>query len=239
MGRDSVYWTLYWILLSVGVLATSVFLYLRVKHGGISALYAKAVASLCFISTAFAATNANRDHLVFGSWMAFGLVLSMVGDIWLDLKWIYLQDKDSYLYSGFISFLLGHICFCAALLKGFDKWTAPVIAFVVVLALVIAAGNLLLEKPMKMHYGKFKLILFLYSFMLSLTMIGAITAAILSGFSRVWVLMAIGGVLFTLSDVVLSGMFFGENKNTKPNIFVNHTLYYAAQFVMAATILCI
>ena len=51
--------------------------------------------------------------------------------------------------------------------------------------------------------------------------------------------MAVGGVLFTLSDAVLSGMYFAENKNTKFNIFLNHILYYAAQFTMAATILCI
>ena len=50
--------------------------------------------------------------------------------------------------------------------------------------------------------------------------------------------MAVGGVLFTLSDAVLSGMYFAE-KNTKFNIFLNHILYYAAQFTMAATILCI
>ena len=86
-------WTLYWVLLAIGIVMTGIFLFLRVKKGGISALYAKAAASLCFISTAFAATSANRDNIQFGLWVAFGLILGMVGDIWLDLKWIYLQDK--------------------------------------------------------------------------------------------------------------------------------------------------
>ena len=99
---------MYWALLIVGILATAVFLVLRVQRGGIAALYAKAVASLCFIATAIAATNENRLFLDFGSWMTFGLVFGLLGDVWLDLKWIYLQDKDSYLYSGFIFFLLGH-----------------------------------------------------------------------------------------------------------------------------------
>ena len=112
-------WTLYWVLLAIGIVMTGIFLFLRVKKGGISALYAKAAASLCFISTAFAATSANRDNIQFGLWVAFGLILGMVGDIWLDLKWIYLQDKDSYLYSGFISFLLGHICFNVAIYKSY------------------------------------------------------------------------------------------------------------------------
>lgn len=232
------YWTLYWIMLSVGIAATGVFLFLRVKKGGIAALYAKAVASLCFISTAFAATNANRDFLTFGSWMSFGLVLGMLGDVWLDLKWIYLQDKDSYLYSGFISFLLGHICFNVALYMSYD-WTPLTLGISIAAAIIISLGNLLMGKPLKMNYGKFKLILFLYTAVLAMTMVSSIIAAIATGFQKVWVVMAIGGILFTLSDAILSGMFFGENKNTKPNIFANHFLYYAAQFCMAATILCI
>ncbi len=83
-------WTLYWVLLAIGIVMTGIFLFLRVKKGGISALYAKAAASLCFISTAFAATSANRDNIQFGLWVAFGLILGMVGDIWLDLKWIHI-----------------------------------------------------------------------------------------------------------------------------------------------------
>lgn len=105
---------MYWALLVIGILAIVVFLVLRVKRGGIAALYAKAVASLCFIATAVAATNENRSFLGFGSFMTIGLVCGLLGDVWLDLKWIYLQDKDSYLYSGFIFFLLGHICFITA-----------------------------------------------------------------------------------------------------------------------------
>ena len=41
-------WTLYWVLLAIGIVMTGIFLFLRVKKGGISALYAKAAASLCF-----------------------------------------------------------------------------------------------------------------------------------------------------------------------------------------------
>lgn len=232
------YWTLYWIMLAVGVVATGTFLYLRIKKGGIIALYAKAVASLCFISTAFAATNANHDFLAFGSWMSFGLVLGMLGDVWLDLKWIYLQDKDSYLYSGFISFLLGHICFNVAIYMSYD-WTPLTLGISVAAAIIISVGNLVMGKPMKMNFGKFKLILFLYTSVLAMTMVSSIIAAVVTGFEEVWVVMAVGSILFTLSDAVLSGMYFAEGKNTKVNIAINHTCYYAAQFCMAATILCI
>lgn len=226
----------YWALLIIGVLATVIFLVLRVKRGGIAALYAKAVASLCFIATAIAATNENRLFLNFGSLMIFGLVFGLLGDVWLDLKWIYLQDKDSYLYSGFIFFLLGHVCFVtAAFMVG--PYTVPSVIAAAAAALVIALIALLLEKPLKMHYGKFKWIVFLYSFALALTMTMAITLAVVTDFERIWVVMSVGGILFLLSDLVLSGMYFGEGKNTSFNVILNHTLYYAAQFIMAATVL--
>lgn len=228
---------MYWALLGIGVLATVCFLVLRVRRGGIAALYAKAVASLCFIATAVAATNENRIFLGFGSWMTFGLICGLLGDVWLDLKWIYLQDKDSYLYSGFIFFLIGHVSFILAIFNA-SPYTLWTVILSVVAALVIAVVAILLEKPLKMKYGKFKWIVFLYSFALSLTMTSAMATAIVTGFQKMWVVMSIGGLLFLLSDLVLSGMYFSEGKNTKVNIVLNHTLYYAAQFTMAATILC-
>ena len=227
---------MYWALLIVGILATAVFLVLRVQRGGIAALYAKAVASLCFIATAIAATNENRLFLDFGSWMTFGLVFGLLGDVWLDLKWIYLQDKDSYLYSGFIFFLLGHVCFVTAVFK-VGPYTPASLIVAFAAALVIAFVAILLEKPLKMHYGKFKWIVFLYSFMLALTMTMAMTLAVITGFEKMWTVMSVGGLLFLLSDLVLSGMYFGEGKNTSFNVILNHTLYYAAQFIMAATVL--
>ena len=227
---------MYWALLVIGILAIVVFLVLRVKRGGIAALYAKAVASLCFIATAVAATNENRSFLGFGSFMTIGLVCGLLGDVWLDLKWIYLQDKDSYLYSGFIFFLLGHICFITAVFNA-SPYTPLSAVIAAAAALVIAVIAILLEKPLKMRYGKSKWIVFLYSLTLSMTMTMAMVTAVITHFQTMWVVMSVGGLLFLLSDLVLSGMYFGEGKNTKFNVVLNHSLYYAAQFIMAATVL--
>ncbi len=231
--------TFYYVLLAIGITATIVFLVLRVKKGGIAALYAKAIASCCFIATALAAMNRNRVFLEFGTLILAGLILGMLGDIWLDLKWIYLQDKNSYLYAGFISFLLGHLCFITAIFRS-APWNSFSIIMSIVLALVIGVIAILMEKPLKMKYGKFKLIVFLYSCTLALTMTASMMTAYITKFKlTAWIVMSVGALLFLLSDLVLSGMYFGENKNTKGNIILNHTLYYAAQFCMAATILFI
>ena len=138
--------TFYYVLLAIGITATIVFLVLRVKKGGIAALYAKAIASCCFIATALAAMNRNRVFLEFGTLILAGLILGMLGDIWLDLKWIYLQDKNSYLYAGFISFLLGHLCFITAIFRS-APWNSFSIIMSIVLALVIGLIAILMEKP--------------------------------------------------------------------------------------------
>lgn len=218
-----------------GMLATLVFLIVRVKKGGMPGLYTKSIASLCFIATALAATNHNKTFIGFASLIILGLVLGMLGDIWLDLKWIQLEKKDTYLYSGFISFLIGHLFYIGAIYKH-SPWTLGSILIAVAGAIVIAVIATLMEKPLKMNYGKFRLILFLYSLVLAFTVTSSIVTAVITGGATVWMVMSIGSVLFILSDLVLSGIYFAEGKNTPLNVVVNHVLYYAAQFTVASTI---
>lgn len=218
-----------------GAIATLVFLIVRVKKGGMPGLFTKAIASFCFIATAIAAANKNSTFIGFASLIVLGLVMGMLGDIWLDLKWIHLEKKDSYLYAGFISFLIGHLFYISSVYL-YSPWSVKSIIIAAVGALVIATVATLMEKPMKMNYGKFKLILFLYSLVLSFTVTSSIVTAVITGGEKVWVVMSIGAVLFILSDLVLSGMYFGENKNTPVNVVINHSLYYIAQFFMASTI---
>lgn len=221
--------------IAAGLAATVIFLVVRVKKGGIPGLYTKSIASFCFIATALAATNKNSTFIGYASLMIFGLVMGMLGDIWLDLKWIQLENKDSYLYSGFISFLVGHLFYISAIYL-YSPWTAPSFAAAVIGAVVIAVIATLMEKPLKMNYGKFKTILFLYSLVLAFTVTSSVVTAIITRGETVWVVMSVGAILFLLSDLVLSGIYFGEGKNTPVNVVVNHTLYYMAQFIMASTI---
>lgn len=218
-----------------GAIATVVFLIVRVKKGGMPGLYTKSIASFCFIATALAAANHNSTFIGFASLIILGLVMGMLGDIWLDLKWIYTENKDIYLYSGFISFLIGHLFYISAIYF-YAPWTRYSILAAVVGAVVLASAAALMEKPMKMDYGRFRAILFIYSLVLSFTVTSSVATAVITGGEKVWVVMSIGSVLFILSDLVLSGIYFGKDKNTPANIVINHSLYYIAQFFMASTI---
>ena len=225
----------FWILLGLGFCAVLSFLVQRVKTGGLSGLFAKAVASVCFIAVAIAAVNRNPAKLGFGSFMIFGFVCGLLGDVWLDLKWVYEKDKDAFLFAGFLFFLLGHIAFISAEYT-LHAPTLKTIVFSLLGALLIAVIALIIEKPANMVYGRFKTIVFCYTFVLSLTMTTAIAFLFASQFQPVWITMSAGSLLFLLSDLVLSGMYFSTGKNTSFNIILNHGLYYAAQFTLACAI---
>ncbi|HNW27880.1 MAG TPA: hypothetical protein PKN50_05350 [Spirochaetota bacterium] len=99
---------IYRVTLALGIMATVFFLMIRVRRGGVPALIAKAVASLFFIATACAALAVNTGHLNYGLMIIVALVWGLLGDVWLDLKYVYAGDKDTYLFAGFYSFMAGH-----------------------------------------------------------------------------------------------------------------------------------
>ena len=68
-------------------------------------------------------------------------------------------------------------------------------------------------------------------------MFAAINGVLLCGVNKEFITLIAGSVLFTLSDLVLSSIYFKEGGNTKSNVIINHVLYYAAQFTFASTLL--
>ena len=66
----------------------------------------------------------------------------------------------------------------------------------------------------------------------------AFSLYVLSGFkSLTLLLMSIGGCLFATSDLILSGTYFGKGKERAVDIATNVATYYAAQFIIAFSIL--
>lgn len=226
---------MYWLALVSGIAATIVFLVVRVRKAGIPGVIIKSIASFFFIATACAALAANAGQYRYGVLIIIGLVLGLMGDIWLDLKGVYPGDADAYLYAGFYSFFTGHLFFITAIYLQYE-WSAVTLGISLAIALAGAALTIALEKILKMDYGKFKPTCFVYGFVLIMTTSSSIVAAYTTG-GAAWFAMSIGGVLFLASDLVLSGTYFGVGKNTPVYVILNHGLYYAAQFVIASSVL--
>lgn len=224
-------------VIAVGVLTTTAFLLVRVTKGGLPAMYLKAAASVCFIGTAFAAFSMNRENFGYGALMIMGLVFGLLGDIFLDLKYVYEKDKDIFLYSGFISFACGHTFFVTAIFREYESFSFKYLLIAVGVCLLIGGFVLLTEKPMKLNYGKFRVAATVYTVFVSMTLVVSVLGMILYGATPRFIVLTVGAAAFLLSDLVLSPIYFGKDKNTRFNVILNHVLYYFAQFALASTLL--
>ena len=234
---------LFFILLGLGVISCVVFNYLRVKEGAVKALLTKGLTSVIFVSCAAvaAAGNLASEKIMFAMFIIVGLVFGLMGDIWLDLKWMCPDDNDTYTFAGFGAFMIGHIVYLCGLFIYFADFSQPLYIVVpVVLAALMITVVIMLEKPLKLHYGKFKPISTVYGFILIIMTLLSGSLALMNGFDNMVLnFMFGGGVFFLISDLILSGTYFGEGKNRPVDIVVNHVSYYAAQYLIAASLLFI
>ena len=171
-----------------------------------------------------------------------GLLFGLLGDIWLDVKYCYPQDDDLFTKLGFSSFAVGHLFFIAAIILGTEggfsgKALLCACGVAVIVGLVVFFG----EKAMKLHYGSYKMISTLYGALLFFMTAFAIFSAVFANAgianNKHLLVMGIGGVFFAISDLILSGTYFGEGKNRPVDIVTNHVTYYIAQFVIAGALL--
>ncbi len=226
----------YYIVLAVGVVVSLVFCYQRRLGFSIKNLLFKSVSSLCYLLTAVFALIHNSSAYTYGSLIIMGGALGLVGDILLDLKGVYKQDEKVYLKGGFIFFLVGHIFYtCAVIYSLRIKWWLVLIS--VVVSAVIGYATVAMANVMKVHYGAYRRIVAVYVAFLAMTTVISIIAVFVSSFQKGYILMAVGSVLFLLSDAVLSNTFFGRGNDKPIHYFINHFLYYAGQYLIAASVM--
>ena len=105
----------------LGVVAVLAFLITCNKKRSVPGVFTKMVASIFFIVTAFFGVNhvisATADMAVikYGLMVIMGLVFGLLGDIYLDQKWVYPNDDEKYLYAGFAVFAIGHFFYVGAI----------------------------------------------------------------------------------------------------------------------------
>lgn len=228
----------YVFVLIVGAVFLIAFLKQRVKKATAKAAVTKAAVSVCFILSWLILSYKHMSMYAMG--IGGGLLFGLLGDIWLDLKFCYREDSDYYTNMGFLSFAIGHFFYIAAIVAGtvggFKPLSIlPAAGVAVLVGLVVYFG----EKVMGLKYGKYKIISTLYGALLFGMTAFALFSAIFSGFAANphLIVMTVGGVLFAISDLILSGTYFGTGKNRPVDIITNHVTYYAAQFVIAGSLL--
>ena len=239
---------LVFICLALCVLTTSLFLYFRVKKGGIAGLFSKTIASVCFILLAVVSSTTKTNTSYYGSvaisMFILGLVCGLIGDILLDQKVMYEFHSTQYLRAGMISFSVAHVFNIVGLLSLANTQVEILKSNLLELGLVVLGALIatvityfFATKVQKLNFEKNTWFVNCYTFILMLTTILSIYLCFVLGLDF-WqmIMLAVGLVFFLASDLVLSIQYFGGKQDNKTLIVVNHTLYYLAQIIIAFTI---
>ncbi len=225
--------------LILGAILVFVFVSKRTAKVTLNVAFLKAVASACFITTGVMAMAENPDcPKLMGALVAVAGVWGTFGDIALDLKYVFKKYEEQYLNAGFSSFGVGHIFYSAAVITCFGFNLKALICALVVslLCFIFVFAS---EPLLKVKYGKFKAITAVYMVFLGF-IVGLSVGYAVFDFSTAALMLAVGFVLFILSDVFLSGLYFGateKERTSRPAIIINHLLYYGAQFTIALSLL--
>ncbi|MBQ7595621.1 MAG: hypothetical protein IJU45_03025 [Clostridia bacterium] len=224
-----------WAFLALGIIFMVIFLIKRDCNSSLSAVIFKICASMMFVVTGAVSLFYTKGDLRYGILFVIGLAFGMLGDIWLDFKWIYKDDNRYFMYGGFIFFLIGHLCYIPAIIMVNDL-PLKTLLFCFIFPVIMAVGVHLAAKPMKLDMTGYRVICSVYGAAVGMTVSTSVAAAFADGREISQIILAVGSVLFLLSDLILCSTYFGEGKTTRPYIFVNHLLYYLAQFAFAMSI---
>lgn len=228
---------LFIIFLFFSVAAATGFIIRRTKSTDEKALLYKIVASLSFIVLGvmgFFSCGGQKEAV----FIILGQVFGLCGDAFLDMRYVYDQHDIIHTFSGFGSFMAGHICFIIFMVL---KYNFVITGLILGIVLAIAAiiGVLVISKLLKMELGIFKTISTFYAGLLAFVFGYSLGQDIKIGFENDRIIFLIGIFLFILSDLVLSQIYFVKGKNTKAISAINHGLYYAAQILIAVSIVFI
>ena len=189
----------------------------------------KGTASLMFVLigyTAFQTVNNPFNRQLF-----FGLLFGMIGDILLNLRYVFPKHGQKIFLAGIVAFLIGHVLYLLALIpQARHVWIWYCIA-----AGALAAAGLLAYTFKTMEVKKaFKIFgVFYLGAVFIMTAIALGIAFFTPG--RRAIIYAIGAVLFTASDVVL--IFNTFSGVTKFSLRIaNLTLYYIGQILIACSL---
>ena len=218
-----------WILLALGMIALAFYIPEKIRGYTVKAVIIKSVVSVLFIAVAVSASSTSR----LAPFVIMGLVFGLLGDIWLDLKYVFPDSDRVFTYAGFAVFGIGHILYVSGLLLQYGGGRFLLASFG--LALVAAALVVVTEKPMKLVYGELKPTVAVYGFLLFSTVFVSGGLLLTRGGAALWCFF-LGSVCFAISDLILSGTYFGEGRERPVDLITNYLFYYAGQFLIACSL---
>ena len=223
------------IFIALCALATTLFIYMRIKHVGLHGFWTKLIASLIFVVGAVVAVMLKKEPARYMYFIVLGLIFGLIGDMLLELKLVYRPHDRQYTNGGILSFSMGHIGYIVALTmiataSGKDILVPVFVSLAIgsVMATIIMVNSPNLGVDFGVHKGP----AFAYSFILCISFVYAVALAIL--IPTLWV-MAVGLFFFLVSDLVLSLIYWG-GRNTNVMNIINLSTYYIAQILIMTSL---
>ena len=191
----------------------------------------KGLASAFFVLLGALCYAENRTG--FGRLILSGLILGMVGDIFLNLRSQFSGAASQKVFAvGILAFLSGHFLYIAALITQNAAIVLPALLTAGILS--ILAIPPLMERITAPSRG-LKLFGYVYLVIVIAMFSCAAVLFIRDSAQLLTTLFAIGGLLFVVSDFIM--IYYSFGKKIKPLRAINLLSYYAAQLLIALCIL--
>jgi len=215
----------------IGMFLQGIFIAVEHKEKYVAADILKGLASLMFVLIGYIAYKAVPDSSM-AQKIFIGLIFGLVGDVLLNLRFVFEKIGQKIFLVGIVAFLIGHIMYLLALIP----YAYNLLVCVIIGA--VLAGLLLtyIFKTMEVKIA-FKIFGVVYLGAVIIMTVVAIGIAIASGDSRS-IVYAVGAVLFTASDIVLIFNTFSGVTRFSMRI-TNLSLYYIGQLLIAGSLFLI
>ena len=159
-----------------------------------------------------------------------GLIFGMIGDILLNLRFVFEKQGQKIFLAGILAFLIGHILYLKALIPlAQDLLLCIGIGGLIAAALLAYIFKTMDAKPAFKIFGVFYLGAVI---IMSVIAVSLLFHSPTPGMK----LYALGAVLFMLSDIVLIFNTFGSTTSFSRRI-LNLSMYYVGQILIALSLL--
>jgi uncharacterized membrane protein YhhN len=215
------------IMIIVGFLLQGLFIFTEHREKYLLADILKGSASLIFVLIGLKAYQ--TVNFAFNRQLLIGLFFGLIGDVLLNLRYVFPKQGQKIFLIGIVAFLIGHIMYLLALIP-----QARHILWYCAIPGAVAAACLLAYIFKTMEVKKaFKIFGIFYLGAVFIMTAIAIGIAIFTP-SRRAIIYAIGAILFTASDVILIFNTFSGVTRFSMRI-MNLTLYYLGQILIAVS----
>jgi len=201
----------------------------------------KIICSTLFVFAGLFAVKISGNTSLFSKFIFLGLLFGWLGDFFL-----HVSSKVIYFLFGLLSFLAGHIFYICAYCWAIGRYfpgvrffdIAETAAFFFVFGIAVLYAVL-----QKMKFGIALIPITAYTAILILMFTKASSLGLRMVFATmqdaklICALLMLGALLFVISDSLLGIMMFNGKKNSHPMKIVNIITYFAAQILLACTIL--